>query len=267
MSQVGKSLQTTAFFKEFNTMEHDTPKVALITGGIKRIGATIAQQLHKVGINLALHYRHSEKQALTLQTELQAQRPDSVLLLQAELLRFPKLTRLVEKTVAHYGRLDILVNNASTFFPTPLGQVDEENWDQLLNTNLKAPFFLSQTAIPHLKATQGCIINIVDIYGRYPLKSYPVYSIAKAGLIMLTQTLACELGPAIRVNAIAPGAILWPEDQEMDEVTKMRIISKTSLKRLGDPQDIAKAVVFLANDAHYMTGQIITIDGGRTLSA
>jgi pteridine reductase len=246
-------------------MEHTIPKVALITGGVKRIGATIARQLHKLGINLALHYRHSKEQALALQEELHTQRPNSVFLLQAELSHFPKLTHLVEKTIAHYGRLDILVNNASSFFPTPIGQVAEEMWDNLLDTNLKAPFFLSQAAIPHLQATQGCIINIVDIYGKHPLKSYPVYSIAKAGLIMLTQTLAYELGPTVRVNGIAPGAILWPENRELDEVAKMRIISKTALKHLGDPQDIAKAVVFLINDANYMTGQIMTIDGGRTL--
>ena len=246
-------------------MEQEIPKVALITGGVKRIGATVARQLHQHGINLALHYRHSEKQALALQAELNTIRADSVLLLQAELQRFSKLSRLVEKTIAHYGRLDILVNNASSFFPTPLGQIGEETWDSLLGTNLKAPFFLSQAAVPHLQVTQGSIINIVDIYGKQPLKSYPIYSITKAGLIMLTQALAYELGPTIRVNGIAPGAILWPEEYEPDDVTKMRLISKTALKRLGDPQDIAKAVVFLAHDANYMTGQILTIDGGRTL--
>lgn len=240
--------------------------VALITGGVKRIGATIAQQLHSAGFNLALHYRHSEKQALALQATLQAQRPESVLLLQAELLHVAKLSRLIEKTVANYGRLDVLVNNASSFFPTPLGQVKEAQWDDLLGTNLKAPFFLSQAAFPYLQAAQGCIINIIDIYAKQALKSYPVYSIAKAGLMMLTQALAHELGPTVRVNAIAPGAILWPEGQTLDEVAQKRFLSKIALKRLGSPQDIAKAVIFLVNDANYMTGQVITVDGGRTLN-
>lgn len=243
-----------------------TPKVALITGGVKRIGAAIARQLHTMGVNLALHYHHSEADAQALQTELHAQRPDSVVLLQADLLRIAKLPRLVEKTLEHFGRLDILINNASSFYPTPVQQVDEKLWDDLLGTNLKAPFFLAQAAAPHLQTTQGCIINLVDIYGERPLRAFPIYSIAKAGLIMLTKTLARELGPGIRVNAIAPGTILWPEKIESDEITKKRAISKIALKRVGQPDDIAQAVIFLVYHANYITGQVITVDGGRSLN-
>lgn len=242
-----------------------TQKVVLITGGVKRIGAAIARQLHATGMNLALHYRHSETAAHALQAELHDQRADSVLLLQADLLHMPKLTRMVQQIIDHYGRLDVLVNNASSFYPTPIGQIEENDWEDLLGTNLKVPLFLSQAAAPHLSSTQGCIINLVDIHAERPLKSHSVYSTAKAGLIMLTKALARELGPKVRVNAIAPGAILWPEN-DMDEVTKQRIVSNIALKRHGDPIDIAKTVLFLVRDAEYITGQVITVDGGRTLS-
>lgn len=240
-------------------------KVALITGGAKRIGAAIARHLHAVGMNLVIHYRHSDTMARALQEELNEQRSSSVLLLQADLLHVQKLTRMIQDTINHYGRLDVLINNASSFYPTPIGQGQEQEWDDLIGTNLKAPFFLSQIAAPHLATNHGCIINLVDIHAERPLKSYPIYSIAKAGLTMLTRSLARELGPSVRVNAIAPGTILWPEN-DMDEVTKQRIISHIPLKRHGDPSDIAQAALFLIRDAEYMTGQVLTIDGGRTLN-
>ncbi|MDM8559824.1 pteridine reductase [Candidatus Parabeggiatoa sp. HSG14] len=241
-------------------------KVALITGGVKRIGAAIARQLHAQGINLVLHYHHSETAAHALQAELHNQRPNSVLLFQADLRQIPKLTSMVRQIMEHYKRLDIVVNNASAFYPTPLGKVDEKDWEDLLDTNLKAPFFLSQAVAPHLSENHGCIINLVDIHADRPMKSHPVYNITKAGLVMLTKTLARELGPKkVRVNAIAPGAILWP-DKDMDEVSKQRIVSNIALKCHGDPKDIAKAVLFLVRDGGYITGQVITVDGGRTLN-
>lgn len=241
-------------------------KVALITGGVKRIGAALARQLHKEGMKLALHYRNSDTAAHALQAELNNQRHQSVLLLQADLGNLAKLNSMVWQTIEHYGRLDVLVNNASSFYPTPIGIVSEKEWEDLLGTNLKAPFFLSQAAVPHLSKTQGCIINLVDIHAERPLKRHPVYSTAKAGLVMLTKALAQELGPQkIRVNGIAPGAILWPANAP-DEVSQQRIISTVALKRHGEPQDIAKTLLFLVRDAGYMTGQIITVDGGRTLN-
>lgn len=248
-----------------NSGKELTNKVALITGGSRRIGAAIVRQLHARGMRLVIHYHHSETAAHALQAELNNQRSGSVLLYQADLRQPPKLTSMVRTIIEHYGRLDVLINNASTFYPTPLGKVEEKQWDDLLGTNLKAPFFLSQVAAPHLQETQGCIINLADIYAERPLKSHSVYSIAKAGVVMLTKTLARELGPEVRVNAIAPGAILWPEN-ETDEVSKKRVISNIVLKHLGDPNDIAKTVLFLVHDAKYITGQIIAVDGGRTLN-
>ncbi len=243
-----------------------TDKVALITGGVRRIGAEIAQALHAEGMRLALHYRSSRKEAQTLQKTLNAKRPDSVVLIQADLLNQNGFTSLVHQTVDHFKQLDVLVNNASAFFPTPIGKADEDDWDALMNTNLKAPFFLSQAAAPFLKRTQGCIINIVDIHAQRPLKEHSIYSISKAGLATLTQSLAHELGPAVRVNGVSPGAILWPESSsEVDDITKQRIISRTFLKRQGKPEDIARTVLFLVRDATYITGQIITVDGGRSL--
>jgi len=242
-----------------------TDKVVLITGAAHRIGATIARLLHAEGMRIVLHYRSSRAAAQALQQELTAQRPDSVMLVQADLLATAGLSTLVTEAVNAWGRLDVLVNNASTFYRTPLGTVTEEQWDDLMGTNLKAPFFLSQAAAPHLRAQHGCIINIVDIHADRPLKHFPVYSMAKAGLVMLTRALACELGPEVRVNAVAPGAILWPE--HLDEVTKQRIVSRTFLKRQGDPMDIAKAVRFLIRDADYMSGQVLTVDGGRSLNS
>jgi len=242
-----------------------TRKVALITGGGKRIGATIARHLHAMGMNLVLHYRHAEGDARNLQAELHLSRQNSVLLLQADLLNISKLTRMIQQVLDHYGRLDVLINNASSFYPTPIGQANENDWEDLLGTNLKAPFFLSQAAAPHLNASQGCIINLTDVYAERPLRLHPIYSVAKAGLVMLTKTLARELGPQVRVNAIAPGVILWPE-HEINEVAKQRIISATALKRQGNPEDIAKAVWFLIHDADYITGQVLAVEGGRMLN-
>jgi len=240
-------------------------KVALITGAARRIGAAMARTLHREGMNLALHYHTSDKAARTLQTELNAQRKDSVVLIQADLLQTAKLAAIVKEAAAHWKRLDVLINNASTFYPTPIGTVTESQWDNLIGTNLKAPFFLAQAAARHLKQQRGCIINIVDIHGERPLKAHPVYSTAKAGLVMLSRTLARELGPEIRVNAVAPGAIMWPENG-IDDVTKKRILSRTTLKRQGAPDDIARAALFLIRDAGYVSGQTITVDGGRSLS-
>jgi len=243
-----------------------TGKVILITGAAHRLGAQTARSLHALGANLVLHYHSSRTRALELQNELNAVRENSVVLVQANLLDYSKLPAIIKDAVAAWGKLDVLVNNASSFYPTPIGTVDDDQWDDLIGTNLKAPFFLSQAAAPHLQLQHGCIINIVDIHADRPLKRYPVYSMAKAGLAMLTKSLACELGPEVRVNGIAPGAILWPEI-ELDEVTKQRIISRTFLKRRGDPSNIAEAVVFLIRDAVYTTGHIINVDGGRSLNS
>jgi len=254
-------------------LENSTPsandnwagKVALITGAAHRIGATTVRMLHAEGINIILHYRSSRDAAQKLQEELNAVREGSVVLIQANLHEITVINEMVREAIKTWGRLDVVVNNASSFYPTPIGAIDEKSWDDLIGSNLKAPLFLSQAAAPHLKVNKGCIINIVDIHAERPLKNHAVYSIAKAGLVMLTKALARELGPEIRVNAVAPGAILWPE-KSMDEVTKQRIISRTSLKRTGDPEDIARAILFLIKDGKYMTGQTLTVDGGRTLS-
>ncbi|OUD11672.1 pteridine reductase [Thioflexithrix psekupsensis] len=245
-------------------IERDRP-VVFISGGVKRVGAAIARRLHAAGMNLVLHYRSAETEARDLQNELHHQRPHSVLLLQADLSHIAKLNSMIQQSMDHYGRLDVLINNASSFYPTPLGQITEDQWDDLLGSNLKAPLFLSQATAPHLTAQQGCIINLIDIHAERPLKQHAVYCAAKAGLAMLTKALARDLGPHVRVNGIAPGAILWPEN-DMDDLTKQRILSNIALKRHGDPDDLAKTALFLIRDAPYITGQIIAVDGGRTLS-
>ena len=241
-------------------------KTVLITGAAHRIGATIARTLHAQGANIALHYRASKEASAALQKELLQQRADSVILIQADLLDISTIPKLIEAATGKWGGLDVLINNASSFYNTDIGSTTETQWDDLIGTNMKAPFFLSQSAATHLRKQQGCIINIVDIHAERPLKGYPVYSMAKAGLVMMTKALAGELGPEIRVNAIAPGAILWPE-QELDEATKKKIISRTFLKRQGDPADIASAVCFLIQNAGYMSGQVLTLDGGRSLNS
>ena len=215
-------------------------KVVLITGGAKRVGAATCRRLHSAGANLMLHYRVSAGEARLLQAELNHQRKDSVALIQADLLDIAKLPAMVEQTVQSFGRLDALVNNASSFFQTPVGEITAASWEDLIGTNLRAPLFLSQAAAPALKKSQGAIVNITDIHAERPLKNYVVYSVAKAGLVGLTRSLARELAPEVRVNAVAPGPILWPDDESFDELSRQRIISHTPLKREGTPEDIAR---------------------------
>jgi pteridine reductase len=241
-----------------------TGKTALITGGVRRIGAAIARILHKAGMNLALHYRSSATEAETLWEELNQQRPDSVILLQADLLDTPGLPNLIERATACWNRLDLLVNNASSFYPTPIGKATEAHWDELIGSNLKAPFFLSQAAAPYLQMARGNIINMVDIHAERPMRKHPIYCAAKAGLLMLTKSLARELGPSVRVNGIAPGAILWPESG-VSEAMQAHVLSRVSLLRLGEAEEIARSVLFLVRDGTYITGQIIAVDGGRSL--
>lgn len=238
-------------------------KVVLITGGAKRVGAAICRRLHASGAKLMLHYRASAGEARLLQAELNGVRADSVALIQADLLDLGKLSSLVEQTVVRFGRLDALVNNASSFFSTPMGEIQPAQWDDLMGTNVRAPLFLSQAAAAPLKKTQGTIVNISDIHAERPLRNYVVYSVAKAALTGLTRSLARELAPDVRVNAIAPGPILWPDDEQFDEVSRQRIISHTPLRREGTPDDIARAVHFLIADAPYVTGETINVDGGR----
>ena len=238
-------------------------KVVLITGGAKRVGAATCRRLHSAGANLMLHYRVSAGEARLLQAELNHQRKDSVALIQADLLDIAKLPAMVEQTAQSFGRLDALVNNASSFFQTPVGEITAAAWEDLIGTNLRAPLFLSQAAAPALKKSLGAIVNITDIHAERPLKNYVVYSVAKAGLVGLTRSLARELAPEVRVNAVAPAPILWPDDETFDELSRQRIISHTPLKREGTPEDIAKAVHFLLAEATYVTGETINVDGGR----
>lgn len=239
-------------------------KVVLITGGAKRLGAAIARALHAAGAIIVIHYHHSKVAAETLVSELNAIRPRSASTCTADLLVIDQLNSIIEHCIQQHGRLDILVNNASAFYPTPVGTITELQWDELIGSNLRAPLFLSQAAAPHLKSTHGLIINMADIHAYRPLVEHPVYSIAKAGLVTLTKSLARELGPEIRVNAIAPGPVLWPE-HEMSQELQQEIINKTALKRKGSPQDIADAALFFATTAPYVTGQILAVDGGRSI--
>ena len=238
-------------------------KVVLITGGAKRVGAATCRRLHAAGASLMLHYRESAGEARLLQAELNNARKDSVALIQADLLDLGKLQSLVDQTLQSFGRLDALVNNASSFFQTPVGEITPAQWEDLIGTNLRAPMFLAQAAAPALRKAQGAIVNITDIHAERPLKNYVVYSVAKAGLVGLTRSLARELAPEVRVNAVAPGPILWPDDDAFDELSRQRIISHTPLRREGTPEDIAKAVHFLLADATYVTGDTINVDGGR----
>ncbi|MCK5729371.1 MAG: pteridine reductase [Methylococcales bacterium] len=239
-------------------------KTILITGAAKRIGAACAKLLHSQGNNLILHYRNSKQQVQALSDDFNQQRANSAHILQADLSSITAVKQLANQATECWGHLDVLINNASDFYPQKMGDVDENNWDQLMNCNLKAPFFLAQALMPTLTKSQGCIINIIDIHAETGLKDYPVYSLAKAGLAAMTKILAKELAPDIRVNGISPGAICWP-DNNMSEAEKLDIIDKVALKRVGDADDIAKTVVFLVENAPYVTGQIINVDGGRTL--
>lgn len=239
-------------------------KTVLVTGAAKRVGRSIALELHAAGANIMVHYRSARDAAEELSAELNTIRPDSVVCQQANLLDIDALSSLVARTVAHFGRLDALVNNASTFFATPLDEIDLAAWNDLVGSNFKAPLFLTQAAAPHLRATQGSVVNITDIHAERPLAGYPLYCAAKAGLLGLTRALAIELAPQVRVNAVAPGPILWPDDAGFNGEMRGRIIDHTLLKRAGSPQDIARTVRFLLNEASYVTGQVINVDGGRT---
>jgi len=234
----------------------------LITGAAKRLGAAIARAAHGQGANIAIHYRASRAQADELCAQLNAVRAKSAVAIQADLLDTTTHPRLIQATLAAFGRLDVLINNASTFYATPLGAITEEQWKDLMGTNLKAPLFLSQAATPALQTAHGLILNLVDIHAQRPLPDHAVYCIAKAGLAMLTKSLARELGPAIRVNGIAPGPVMWPE-RDLDQALKEEIVSRTALKRSGSPDDIARAALFFMQDAPFVTGQILAVDGGR----
>lgn len=238
-------------------------RVVLVTGGARRLGAAIARHLHARGLSLVLHYRNSREDALRLQAELEAARPDTVALISADILAEDAPARLVAEALAQFGRLDMLVNNASSFYETPVAQATPADWEDLLGTNLRAPFFLSQQAAPFLAAARGAIVNIVDIHAQRPLKGYPIYSIAKAGLAMLTQSLARELAPEVRVNGVAPGAILWAETG-VDAQEQQEVLTRIPQQRTGSPEDIAATVAFLLLDAPYVTGQILAVDGGRS---
>ncbi len=241
-----------------------TGRCILVTGGARRLGAAIGRRLHEAGANLVVHHHRSRAEADALVAELDERRRGSALAVAGDLHDVAGLPALVEATLARFGRLDVLVNNASTFYPTPVGTITPAQFDDLVGTNLRAPLFLSQAAAPALRAAGGLILNMVDIHGRRPLRAHPVYSAAKAGLVMLTKSLARELGPEVRVNAIAPGPVLWP-DRDLNEALKAEILAKTALKRTGSPEDIARAAYFFAVDAPYVTGQVIAVDGGRSV--
>lgn len=243
-----------------------TGKVALITGAARRIGAEIAQTLHHAGMNVVLHYNASEEDAVKLSEQLNKIRAHSSMAVRADLQEAESEKALIQRAVKVWGRLDVLVNNASRFYRTTIGEVTEYAWDDLMNSNFKAPFFLSQAAAPLLAANQGCIVNITDLHAERPLVDYSVYCLSKSGLMMLTKVLAKELGPQVRVNSVAPGAIMWPEGKNtLTDMEKQKIIDRTIMKRAGTAEDIAKAVLFFVRDADYVTGQMLNVDGGRML--
>ncbi len=242
-------------------------KTVLVTGGARRVGAAIVRRLHAAGANVAIHCRTSLNEGLALRAELNEKRPDSASVVQADLIDLPALPRLVEETVQQFGQLDALVNNASSFFPTPLEKVNEQQWTDLLGTNLKAPLFLAQAAAAELRRRHGCVVNIVDIHADLPMQGHVLYNIAKSGLAGLTRSLAQELAPQVRVNGVSPGVNLWPENEAWrDEEQRRKLIAHTLLKRAGEPDDIARTVQFLIADAPYITGQIIAVDGGRSIN-
>ncbi|HEX5337400.1 MAG TPA: pteridine reductase [Gallionella sp.] len=242
-------------------------KVVLVTGGAKRVGAAICRRLHAAGARLAVHYRSSVAEASALCDELNALREASAFAFQADLLDRDALPQLVSRVTAQFGQLDALVNNASSFYATPLAEVDEQQWHDLLGTNLRAPLFLAQAAADELRRRHGSIVNIADIHAERPMQGHLLYSVAKAGLVALTKGLAQEMAPQVRVNAVAPGVILWPESEAwQDETQRRKIVAHTLLKREGEPDDIARTVAFLIGDAPYITGQIIAVDGGRSIN-
>lgn len=238
-------------------------KTVLVTGAARRLGASIARGFHECGANVAIHYRNSAHDAGKLAGEFNEARGGSAITIQADLLKTGRVGKLVDRTIEDFGALDVLVNNASSFYPTPVGKISESDWHDLVGSNLKAPLFLSQAAAEELRQTHGCIINMIDIHARRPLGDHPVYCAAKAGLHMLTLSLARDLGPEVRVNGIAPGAILWPENDD-DRDAQQAIIRRTPLKRSGDADDIVRTALFLAGDAPFISGQIIAVDGGRS---
>jgi pteridine reductase len=239
-------------------------RVVLVTGGARRIGAALVRGFHAAGANVVIHCHRSMTEAEQLRQALDAQRDRSAVVAGADLLDQRATLGIVESAIAAFGRLDVLINNASTFYPTPLGEITTEHWNDLLGTNLRAPLFISQAAAPHLRQARGLILNMIDVHAQRPLPQYAVYSTAKAGLAMLTRALARELGPEVRVNGIAPGPILWPEGGA-DSKLQAEIVAKTLLKRMGSPDDIVRTALFLARDATYITGQIIAVDGGRSV--
>jgi len=249
---------------EHTPSSHMRRKSALITGASRRIGAAIAACLHDCGYCLGLHYRSSADEARRLQNRFNDARPNSAIIIAADLREIETLPTLVDDCCRAFGGLDVVVNNASVFYPTPLGEVGAKHWQEIMGSNLAAPLFLTQAAAPHLSERRGCVINIVDIYAERPLPKHPVYCASKAGLAMLTRSLARELAPEIRVNGVSPGAILWPEGASSDD-DQASVLARIPLSRRGEPEDIAKAVRFLVCDAPYVTGQILAVDGGRTL--
>ncbi|MCB1554684.1 MAG: pteridine reductase [Xanthomonadales bacterium] len=246
-------------------MDQEQPRVALITGAARRVGADIARRLHAAGWNLALHYRRGGDAMTRLLAELNAARADSAAAWPAELAEFDRLPELVALAVGRFGQLDALVNNASAFYPTSVGSITPDQWDDLFAANARAPLFLCQAAAPHLRARGGAIVNLVDIYAERPLAGHTVYCMAKAALVMATRSLAIELGPDIRVNAVAPGAVLWPESGK-DYADQQQLVASTALKCSGSPGDVAEAVRWLLEDAHHCSGEIIRVDGGRHLN-
>lgn len=238
--------------------------VVLITGAARRVGAAIAKMLHDKGALVALHTRQSVDEANALAAQLNAMRANSAMVVTADLLDMPSLSALVDTVVEHFGRLDGLVCNASSFFATPLGQITEGDWQDLVGSNFKAPLFLAQAAAPYLQATGGALVNITDIHAERPLAGYPLYAAAKGALLTLTRALAIEMAPQVRVNAVAPGPILWPEDEQFSQKDREAIVGHTLLKRSGTPEDVARTVCFLMLDAPYITGQVINVDGGRS---
>jgi pteridine reductase len=256
----------TALLPDPHTSNSNTPldgKTALVTGAARRVGACISRALHGAGANVVLHYRSSPESAAKLADELNSVRPGSAVLAACDLLQINQLSALAAAGTLAFGRLDILVNNASTFYPTPVGNVTENNWNDLIGTNLKAPLFLAQATAPALRDSGGLILNLADIHATRPLLRYPVYSVAKAGLVMLTKSLAYELGPHIRVNAIAPGVVMWP-DNGVNEELRAAMVDRSALRRPGSPEDVARAVLFFATQAPYITGQVLAVDGGRS---
>ncbi|MUV12992.1 pteridine reductase [Noviluteimonas gilva] len=238
--------------------------VALVTGSARRLGAAIVRRLHADGYDVAIHCHASRGDADALAGELEAARAGSTLVLQADLAQFDRLPELIAHTIGRFGRLDALVNNASSFFATPFGKATPDQWDALFGANARAPFFLAQAAAPHLRATHGAIVNMADIYAERPLRTHAIYGMSKAALVHMTRALALELAPDVRVNAIAPGAILWP-DGGKDDAAKQAMLDRTPLHRTGTPDEIANTVRWLLREATYMTGQVVRLDGGRLL--